>query len=52
MHFIRMTERRSRDDAWPIRRADGTKFNEPALPGYNPAIQPWRKPVAEAQTNG
>lgn len=36
MIYSRTIERKSQDAAWPLRRADGTRWNEPPKPGYNP----------------
>ena len=36
MQYVKPIERKSLDSCWPLRRADGTKYNEPPKPGYNP----------------
>ena len=36
MIYTRPIERRSSESAWPLKRADGTRWNEAPKPGYNP----------------
>jgi hypothetical protein len=36
MNYARTSERKSADSVWPLRRADGTRWNETPKPGYRP----------------
>ncbi len=36
MNYAKPIERRSTEGAWPLRRADGTRWADAPKPGYNP----------------
>lgn len=36
MNYLQPVNRRSTDAAWPLKRADGTRWSEKPREGYNP----------------
>lgn len=36
MNYLQFTQRKSQDQAWPLKRADGSTWAQRPQPGYNP----------------